>query len=137
MRRLKGCTNGNASTAWDYACVMCNLFPKRFHHSQTSRAQSPLNHFYTWCNTLLTGLHHSPVVSIPLFLPSNSSILPLHLPSLHPSITCTRVHKLFCINHIIIIIGTMSKKRLHELVILNNSNWLLLLVIIGLNFLHK
>ena len=34
-----------------------------------SRAKSPLNHFYTWCNMLLTGLHHSPVVvSITLHL---------------------------------------------------------------------
>ena len=29
---------------------------------------------------LLTGLHHSPIVSIPLLLSWNSSILPLHLP---------------------------------------------------------
>ena len=39
----------------------------------------PTQPFYTWCNMFLTGLHHSPVVSIPLFLLSNSSILPFHL----------------------------------------------------------
>ena len=30
----------------------------------------------TWCNMLLIGLHHSPVVDIPLLLPTNSSTLP-------------------------------------------------------------
>merc|ERR1719452_382199 len=55
------------------------------------RAQSPLNHFYTWCSMLLPGVHHSPVVSVPLLLCSNSSILPLHLPPLLPSLTYTRV----------------------------------------------
>ena len=49
-------------------------------YSQTFRAQSPLNPFWIWCNMLLTGLHHSPVVSIPLLLFSNSSILPFHFP---------------------------------------------------------
>ena len=61
------------------SCVTCTgicTCQKRCQHSQTSRAQSPLNLLYTWCNMLLTGLHQSPVVSIPLFLPSNSSILP-------------------------------------------------------------
>ena len=38
-----------------------------------------VNHFYSWCNILLTDLQPSPVVSIPLLLPSNSSIFPLHL----------------------------------------------------------
>ena len=91
MKLLKGCLDGSTSTAWDYAGLMCNLYRdaglKRCHHSQTCRAQYPFNPFYTWCNMLLTGLHHSPVVNIPLLLPSNSSILPLHLPSL----TCMRV----------------------------------------------
>ena len=58
---------------------------KRCHHSQTSRAQSSLNPFQGWCNMLLTGLHHHPIVSIPFFLPSNSSILSPLLASL----TCT------------------------------------------------
>ena len=40
---------------------------------------------------LLTGLHHSPVVSIPLLLPSTSSIFPLHLTPPLLSFTCTRV----------------------------------------------
>ena len=44
-------------------------------HTKTSRAITPLNHFYTWCNTLLTGLHHSLAVSISFLLPSNSSKL--------------------------------------------------------------
>ena len=43
-----------------------------------------------WC-MLLTGLHHSPVVSIPLLLSTNSSIFPLHLPPLLISLVCTRV----------------------------------------------
>ena len=62
-----------------------------FEHSQTSRAKSPLNHFYTWCNMSLTGLHHSSEVSIPLLLPSNSFIFPLHIPPLLLSLMCTRV----------------------------------------------
>ena len=74
--------------------LLCNLYrdagPKRCQHSQTYRAQSPLNLFYTWCNMLLTRLHHSPVVSIPLFLPSNSSLYPLHLPS--PSLSWGEAH---------------------------------------------
>ena len=37
-------------------------------------------------NVLLTGLHHSRAVSIPLLLPLSSSILPLHLlPYVHQS----------------------------------------------------
>ena len=73
------------SPAWDYAILLYILYrdagPKRCYHSQTSRAQSPLNQFYTWCNMLLTGLHHSPVVSITFKF--------LHTPS--PLLTCTRV----------------------------------------------
>ena len=53
--------------------------------------QSPHDLFYTWCNMLLTGLYHSPLVSIPLLLSSNSSILLLHLLFFLPSLTCTRV----------------------------------------------
>ena len=59
-----------------------NAGPKRCHHSQTSRTQSPLNQFYTWFNLLLTGLHHSFEVRITLHLPSNSSILTLQFPPL-------------------------------------------------------
>ena len=95
MRPLKGCPDGTASTAWHYADLLCNLYrdtdPKRCHQSQTSCAQLWLKPFYTWCNMLLTGLHHSSVVSIPLLLPSNSSILPLHIPTLLPTLTCARV----------------------------------------------
>ena len=43
--------------------------------------QTHSNHFFTWCNMFLSGLHHSPVVRFPLFIPSNSSMLLLHLPS--------------------------------------------------------
>jgi len=82
------------STAWDYVGLLCNLYrdavPKHWHFSQTSRAQFPVNFFYTWCNFLLTGLHHSPVVNIPFLLPWSSSILPLHLPPLS-LLACTRV----------------------------------------------
>ena len=59
--------------------------------SNYSRTQFTLNLFYKWCNMLLTGLHHSSVVIIPFLLPSNSSILPLHLPSLLPPLTGTTV----------------------------------------------
>ena len=88
MRRLKGCTDGSASTPRN---LYQDAGPKRCQHSQNSRAQSPLNPFYTWCNILLTELHHSSVVSIPLLLPSNSSIFPLQLPPLFHSLMCTRV----------------------------------------------
>ena len=67
---LKGCLDGSLSTAWDYTSLQCNLY--RYAGPKRSCAQSPRNHSYTWCNMLLTGLHHSPVVSIPLLLPSNS-----------------------------------------------------------------
>ena len=94
MRRLKGCPDGSASTAWDIAGLLCNLYslghlydPKRCHHSQTSRAQYPLNLFYTWCNMLLTIFHHCSMVSFLFLLPSYSFILPLPLPTL----TCTRL----------------------------------------------
>ena len=75
MRRLKGFPVGSAFTVWDYAGILCNLYrdagPKCCHHFQTSRAQSPLNPFYTWCNMFLTRLHHSPVVRCnPLLSPS-------------------------------------------------------------------
>ena len=88
---------------WDYAGLLCNLYQdaglkryqdaglKRYQHFHTSRAESPLNHSYTWCNMLLTGLHHSSVVSIPLLLPSISSIFPFHLAPLLVSLMCTRV----------------------------------------------
>ena len=65
--------------------------PKLCHYPQTSSVQSPLKPFYTWCNMLLTGLHHSHVVSsLLLFIPSNFSILPLDLPSLLPPLTSAR-----------------------------------------------
>ena len=45
IRRLKGCPNVSASTAWDYTGLVCNLYrdagPKCCHDSQTSCAQSP------------------------------------------------------------------------------------------------
>ena len=91
MRWLKRSPDGSPFTVWEYGGHLCNLYSlgwrdrdaglKLCHYSLTSRAQSPLNHFYTWRNMLLTGLHHSPVVSIPLLLllPSNSSILPVYI----------------------------------------------------------
>ena len=75
MRQLKWCPDGSASTAWDYVTL-----PPFSNLSCPIPTQAILD-------MLLTELHHSPVVSIPLLLPLNSSILPLHLPSL----TCTRV----------------------------------------------
>ena len=88
----KECANGSGSTVWDYTSLLCNIYwdtgPKCCHHSQTSCVQYPFNPFtHTWCNMFLTGVHHPPVAGILLLLPSNSSILPLHL----PSIWCTRI----------------------------------------------
>ena len=86
MKLLKWCLDGSTSTAWDYAGLMCNLYReaglKRCHHSQTSRVQSTFNPFYTCCWLGCT---------IPLLLPSNSSILSLQLLPLLPSLTCARV----------------------------------------------
>ena len=111
MRRLKECSDGSASTGgYTQVTFLCNLYrdagPKRCHHSQTSRAQSPLNPFYTWCNILLTEFHYSPVVSIPLVLPSNTSILLL-------SLTCTRVRGIIII---------MTILRYNWSVLLNRNN---------------
>ena len=51
MRRQKACPDGSASTAWDYAGLLCNLYrnasPKCCHYSQTFRAKSSLNLFHT------------------------------------------------------------------------------------------
>ena len=111
MRQLK------ESTAWYYTGLQCKLSweasPKCRHHSQVSCAQSSLNHFYTLCNMLLTGLLHSPVVSIPLLLSSNSSILPLHLPPLLLSLTYRRV-----ISYIIVI------TRIAHMTISTNRIWI-------------
>ena len=53
---------------------------KQKNNEHITKTQSPLNSYCIWYNTLLTGLHHSPVVSIPLLLLWNSTILPFHLP---------------------------------------------------------
>ena len=83
MRRLKWCPDGSTSTAWGYASLLFNLYrdagPKLCQCSQYSRAQTPLNPFYTCCNLLLTGLHHSPPPPLKFFH--------IHL----PSPTCTSV----------------------------------------------
>ena len=70
MMRLKGFHDGSVSTTWDCAGLLCNLYSlgyrdrdavlSRCHHSQTSRAQSPLTIFYIWCNMLLTAALHPP-----------------------------------------------------------------------------
>ena len=51
---------------------------------KTSRCQSPPHSTpcFIWCDILLTGSHHFPVVNTPVLFPSNSSILPLQLPPL-------------------------------------------------------
>ena len=51
----------------------------------------PIQPFYIWCKMLLIGLHNFILVSITLFLPSNSSIFPLPLPPLLSLLKCTRV----------------------------------------------
>ena len=72
------CPDGIASTAWEYASLLCNIYrdagAKCCHHPETSHAQSPLISFYIQYNMLLTGLHHSSIVSIPLPLPSKPFI---------------------------------------------------------------
>ena len=102
MRQLKGCRDGSASTAWDYAGLLCYLYslgwrdqaagPKRCHYSQTSRAKSLLDPFYAWYNMLLTDWvalfprsQHSPLPILKFF------IIPLNLPPLLLPLTCTRV----------------------------------------------
>ena len=65
---------------------------KRCHYSQTSPAQSsPQSTPFLHMVRLLTGSHHSPVISTPFIFSSNSSILPT--PSSSPPLllpTCTR-----------------------------------------------
>ena len=79
MRRLEGCPNSSASTAWDYAGLLSNLYrdadPNRRHHFQTSRPQSPLNPCYTRFNMLLTP-------SSPEIPPYSLLTSPLSLPPL-------------------------------------------------------
>ena len=108
--------DGSASKALDYAGLLWNLFslgcrdrdagPKRCHYFQTSCAQSHFNPFYTCCNMLLTRLHHSPVVTIPLLLPSNYSMLPLHRPLFFPLLRTREVGAI-----IIIIQDNTFRKR--------------------------
>ena len=95
MRRLKGCPDGNASTAWDYADLLCNHYrdadSKCCRYSYTSRAQSPLKHFLhivqhvaDWV-VLFSRSQHFPSSSLK-FIHTN--------PSPHPLLsflTCTRV----------------------------------------------
>ena len=94
MRQLKGCPDSNASTAWDHPAsfIVYSLgWRDRWMPAQNAATilkllvpNPPVNPFHTWCNMLLTGLHHSPVVSLTLLLlPSNTSII--------PSLTCMRV----------------------------------------------
>ena len=83
------------SMSWDYASFLWNLYnlgwrnqdagPKCCHYSQTSCAQSPFNPFPHGAGYCWLWLHHHPVVSILLLLPSNSFLLPLHLYPLLPS----------------------------------------------------
>ena len=90
MKRLKGCTDGRTSTAWDYASLLCNYRDaglKRCHHSQTSRVQFPLNPIYICCNCnmLLTGLHHSPPLPLKFIITPPSAPASPSLPYLHES----------------------------------------------------
>ena len=75
-------------------CVTCTEMPAQNAGTivKPLLPNPPLNPFYTWCKMLLTELHHSPVDSIPFFLPSNSSIPHFTLPPpLLAYLTCTRV----------------------------------------------
>ena len=76
---------------WDYAGILCNLQssvgdrgnwdkPLPLFSNLSRPNSSSLNLFFIWCNIFMSGSHHSPIVSIPLFLPSNSSTFHLHTP---------------------------------------------------------
>ena len=86
-KRLTGCPNGSVLQRGTMPTLMYprpGCRPKTLPPFSNLSCPIPIKHFYTWCNMLLTGLHRSPVVIIPLFLPSNSYILSLHLPPLLP-----------------------------------------------------
>ena len=94
MRRMKRCPDGSASTSvglhWSPVQPLPGCRPKTlptFPNLSCPIPSQPL------LQMLLTGLHHSTVVSIPLLLllPSKSSIFPLHFPPLLLSLMCTRV----------------------------------------------
>ena len=82
--------DGSASTGWNYAGLLCNLYSQGLErplNSGTSSATilkhvSPSNPFFIWYEILLTGSHHYAVFSIPFLLRSNSSILPLLINSI-------------------------------------------------------
>ena len=84
MRRLKVCPDGSAFTAWDYALLLCYLYSIgwRDRYSQYSWALPLFSSLSCPIPTqpLLHIVQHVAVVSIPLLLPSNSSILSLQLP---------------------------------------------------------
>ena len=134
MRRLKGCPDGSTSMTWDIPASWTDRDvglvlgekppekprppvtdgPNRCQYSQTSRTESPLNTFYTWYNVVLTGLHRSPVVSIPFYSPQTlpcsrfTSLLPSLL-----SLTCTTV-QLYVIHlyHVCIITSIFSRGKI-------------------------
>ena len=78
------------------------------------RAQSPLNPFYTWCKMFLTGLHNSPVVSIPSSQHDSEHEF-FHTPPSSPSspsfLTCTRVRAIIIIITRLPSIKKFSKKE--------------------------
>ena len=90
MRRLKECPNGSTNTAWDYVVLLCKLYRPGC-RSKTLPLFSNLSYPIP-IHPLLHMVQHVanwvalfPGVSVPLLLPSNSSILLLHLPSVFPS----------------------------------------------------
>ena len=97
---------GKPITGW----LVCGPNWRRCRYSHSFMSNPfPTEPLYIWCNILLTGSHHSPVISIFLSLTWNFSILPLHLPPLL-IITCMRVrstHHHHQITH-------ASHFRLHE-----------------------
>ena len=87
MRRQKRCPDGSASTAWDYAGLLCSLYslgwryqdadPKRCHYSQTSHAHSKLflhmeQHVADWVPPFPHTQHSPPFVQILPFSPFTS-----------------------------------------------------------------
>ena len=85
MSRLKECPDGRCPD------LFRDSGPKRCHHSQTSRTQSPLNPLYIWCNMMLTGLHHSSQPAFPSSSPQILSYSPFTSHLFFSHLTCTRV----------------------------------------------
>ena len=93
--RLKGCPDGSASISAGLHRYPVYLLPgcrlKTLLKFSNFSCQIPTQPLLHMVHMFMTGLHHSPVVSIPLHIITNSFIFPLHLPPLLLCLMCTRV----------------------------------------------